>query len=101
MGVLVVPVMAARVTSLLVAPTTAFLITISIFILQQILSSAVRIDTVAISDDADTGLEALALSTGGNAYFSLDNDTSNAITEAFLDIGEHLTTGLSIYRFCQ
>ena len=53
--------------------------------------------TVAISDNADTALESLAQSTGGNAYFTLDDDTSNAITEAFLDIGKHLTTGSFFY----
>ena len=59
----------------------------------QTFEAGVTIHTVAISDAADTGLQALALSTGGNAYFALDDDTTNAINEAFLDIGELLRTG--------
>ena len=66
--------------------------------LNQILASEVTIHTVAISDNADTGLEVLALSTGGNPYFSFDYDTSNTFTEAseaFLDIGEYFSSGES------
>ena len=63
--------------------------------LYQILDFGVTIHTVAFSDSADLGLEELALSTGGKSYFSLDDDTSNALTEAFLDIGEYLSSGES------
>ena len=70
------------------------------FCIYQALDSKVTIFTVAISRDADTGLEDLAQSTGGNAYFTLANDQSNAITEAFLDIGTYLKTG-SFFGQCQ
>ena len=56
--------------------------------------AGVTLHSIAITQDAETNLDYLALATGGLAFIYSETDTSNAINEAFQTIGE-LNTGNS------
>ena len=56
--------------------------------LKQSVDAGVTIDSIAITDAADTKLDALALATGGYAFLYSVRDNSNALNDAFNTIGE-------------
>jgi calcium-activated chloride channel regulator 4 len=54
----------------------------------RVLASNVTLHSIAITQDADSALDAVALATGGLSFLYSETDTSNAINEAFQAIGE-------------
>ena len=54
----------------------------------QVMSSGVTVHSIAITDSADSNLDAIAQATGGLSFIYSENDNSNAINEAFRAIGE-------------
>ncbi|XP_057365305.1 calcium-activated chloride channel regulator 4-like [Daphnia carinata] len=50
---------------------------------QDIIEAGIRVITIAIGEDADTNIEQLADLTDGKSYFINDDDTSEALQQAF------------------
>ncbi|XP_064594617.1 calcium-activated chloride channel regulator 1-like [Liolophura sinensis] len=57
----------------------------------QVISSNVIVDTIAITEEADQKIEVLAKVTQGSSYFFSDKGDSNALNEAFIALGERGT----------
>ncbi len=57
-------------------------------ILFQTVASGVVVDSIAISNSADKGMEILPQVTGGSAYYVSDTDTSDSAVIAMKEIYE-------------
>ena len=60
---------------------------------QQTVDAGVTLHSIAITDDADSNMDAIAIVTGGIPFLYDVSDQSNALNEAFQTIGELTASG--------